>query len=869
MHLPDTQSRGSRAPALRLRTIPLAAAALAATAAIGAAQMTTTTETLYTTTADFQQGTLVNVNADMPPDQLQLNEVQGEMPFLFVPASGRGTILRVDATTGDILGEYMSAPEPNEDDPSRTSVDSAGNCWAVNRAEDTLGLFGTAVKIGIVIGGTRTDASGSPDPTGGYLAPPFIYSTAEDRDGDGLIRTSMGLGDVLAWDDPNDGGMGGGPANGLSAEDECILLYQRTDCTNMRHVSIDANDDVWVGGYPQFQPNCFQRLASTDGQILETVVTVGACGGFSGIVDSAGTLWSSSPSQGSVMRYVPGSGGPVDCLAAGTGPSGIAEDSSGVIWVGGGDELRRFDPSGAEIMPTYTVPGAGGIRHVTVTADDDVWAASFDTNQVYRVDQSGSVVATIATGQTPNGLSVDSLGYVWVVNLEDDNVQRIDPATNAVDMTVSLGAGALPFNPSQFTGSLNVGGLLRMGDWTVTQEGSENDADWTRIAWTSEELSGSLIEVFARAANSMADLPNETYVQVTNGADPMLMGRFIQVQARFDKAPSMEVSPVLFDLTIDQTTETTDMGDCETYNRRHAGSLLLYPEFDNRDGVVSVLTITDVDCAGEDVDVEFVYIDETDCEEFNRTDRLTPCDTLTVITNFHNPEDEQGYVYAFAKDPLTGQPTKHDSLTGHLLILSGLEAFEYAVNPLVFAASVDSGPTDLDGDGVRDLDGEEYEMAPDEILVPRFLGQGQVPRANGGVGESELILIGLTGGQEFTTRVDFLIYNDNEEVFSSEYEFYCWDKPSLLDISGVFANDFLQNWTDDDPDEILGAGGLESGWMRIDGAVAASTAVSIADPAFYAVLVERIGSFAAADLPFELCSQDNGDLLPSGVQGDQ
>jgi hypothetical protein len=51
--------------------------------------------------------------------------------------------------------------------------------------------------------------------------------------------------------------------------------------------------------------------------------------------------------------------------------------------------------------------------------------------------------------------------------------------------------------------------------------------------------------------------------------------------------------------------------------------------------------------------------------------------------------------------------------------------------------------------------------------------------------------------------------------------------------------------------------------------VAASTAVSIADPAFYAVLVERIGSFAAADLPFELCSQDNGDLLPSGVQGDQ
>jgi hypothetical protein len=160
-------------------------------------------------------------------------------------------------------------------------------------------------------------------------------------------------------------------------------------------------------------------------------------------------------------------------------------------------------------------------------------------------------------------------------------------------------------------------------------------------------------------------------------------------------------------------------------------------------------------------------------------------------------------------------------------------------------------------------------MAPDVILIPRFLGQGgNRPEAIGVGAHSRLILIGLTGGQEFTTRVDFLIYNDNEEVFSSEHEFFCWEKPYLLDISGVFANNFLRNWTNDDPDEILGATQLESGWMRIDGAVATSTAISIADPAFYAVLVEHIGSYGAADLPFEFCSQDNGDLLATGIFGD-
>ncbi|RLA51020.1 MAG: hypothetical protein DRQ65_08360, partial [Gammaproteobacteria bacterium] len=207
---------------------------------------------------------------------------------------------------------------------------------------------------------------------------------------------------------------------------------------------------------------------------------------------------------------------------------------------------------------------------------------------------------------------------------------------------------------------------------------------------------------------------------------------------------------------------------------RNPGSLLLYPEFDNREGEVTLLTVTNTATSGDDITVEFVYIgrfgqngNDVNCEEFNRNAVLTPNDTLTLITNYHNPQHEQGYVYVFAKDD-AGAPVEHDYLIGSLMTIDGIDKFEYSMNPV----SYEGFGGDLNGNGLRDMDGLEYEQNPEEILVPRYLGQG-------GSYQSELIFIGLTGGAAFSTTVDFLIYNDNEEVFSSEYTFECWDRVRL------------------------------------------------------------------------------------------
>ncbi|HIG12387.1 MAG TPA: tandem-95 repeat protein [Planctomycetes bacterium] len=308
---------------------------------------------------------------------------------------------------------------------------------------------------------------------------------------------------------------------------------------------------------------------------------------------------------------------------------------------------------------------------------------------------------------------------------------------------------------------------------------------------------------------------------------------------------------------------------CLTADRRAPGSLLLIPEFDNRADVVSVITVSNT--GDQEIVVKFAYRSESDCSEFARDETLTANDTLSLIANFHNPQMERGFCYITALCPNSNsnEPVAYNHLIGQILVVDGLESFSYGINAVSFrgvggaaGTNCPSMPlTELNGNGNHDLDGLEYEMAPDSLCVPRFFGQNEDY-------SSELIMISLTGGAHFETTLDFLVYNDNEEEFSTEYTFTCWDRVALAGISNLFSSEFLVESTSHDPNEVLGAEHIETGWMRIDGGIAQSTATSIQDPAFYAVLVEMVSPDRfVADLPFEFCTQDNGSFYPGGLDG--
>src|SRR6187402_3840327 len=197
---------------------------------------------------------------------------------------------------------------------------------------------------------------------------------------------------------------------------------------------------------------------------------------------------------------------------------------------------------------------------------------------------------------------------------------------------------------------------------------------------------------------------------------------------------------------------------------RNPGSLLLFPEFDSRTANVTLLTVTNTNSDftpngtgfNGSVRVEFVYIgkyapggNEINCLETNREHLLTPNDTLTLLAYAHNPQQEQGFVYVFAKNPTTGQAIVFNHLVGNAVTVNGLWSLDYSMNPVSFLG-IGSGAgttTDVDGDGIRDLDGTEYENVTDEVYIPRFLGQG-------GQFNSELILVGLAGGRAFDTIVN-------------------------------------------------------------------------------------------------------------------
>jgi len=114
----------------------------------------------YTVDEDFDEGSLINVSHDAVPDQLQLLDQGEAFNFIWVAASSRGTIVKIDTETGAILGEYLSSPDFMGRNPSRTTVDANGNVWAGNRNEASGGQ-GSIVHIGLLENGQCVDRNGN------------------------------------------------------------------------------------------------------------------------------------------------------------------------------------------------------------------------------------------------------------------------------------------------------------------------------------------------------------------------------------------------------------------------------------------------------------------------------------------------------------------------------------------------------------------------------------------------------------------------------------------------------------------------------------------------------------------------------------
>lgn len=467
-----------------------------------------------------QSETLVNVVRD--GNVLRLDDTVQAFGFLWVAVSSKGTIVKIDTDTGATLGEYRTAPNWQPRNPSRTTVDKNGSVWAGNRDGNSV------VYIGLLENGQ-----------------------CEDRNGNGVIDTSQGLGDIRTWTNT-----GGADTNGgvSTAADECILHYVRVSSKGTRHLSVDANNDVWVSG---ITGRHFDLIDGSTGTIKRKEQSVGY-GGYGGLIDSQGVIWSAR----SLLRWdtsLPLSG------ANGVNWKGYSHDSYGLcigpdgyVWNTAtyGNWIRKYSPSG-ELVGTYR-HGNYRAQGCVVDQNGHVWVAhSLYYKTVGHLKPDGSFVGNIQVGSGPTGVAVDSAGKIWATNFYGRTVARIDPTlgpkgpdgvtpVGAVDFT-SVNLGGNLYNYSDMTGS-TLEGAPDNGTWTIDYDSGESTSEWGRVAWTGRVCGDGALTV--RTASSQDGTSFGPLVPVRSGEDfDVPDGRHIKVSVAFRRSSKGE-SPEIYELAL-------------------------------------------------------------------------------------------------------------------------------------------------------------------------------------------------------------------------------------------------------------------------------------------------------------------------------
>ena len=508
---------------------------------VGAAQAGNFT---FTNDADWDTGNFASTNSGPPgaDDQVQLDpNIVTQFDFIWVAASGRDGAVLIDidhvdpdgistladsaAGNGAVLGEYRTAPQGQPGNPSRTTVDLNGDVWIGNRNAASGG--GSAVKI-------TSNPGVGPTSTGVWNGATF---------------------DRLEWDNAGGADTNGGTS---TADDVAITQYIRTDSTNNRTIAIDKNNNVWIGGLG----NRWHNAYTEDGVKIGGTSTTQE-GGYGGLIDGNGILWSSDWSNFTIARYDTNAPDPASSylgsVTTGGSSYGLGIDSGGNIWNShfNSGTVSKLDSSGT-LLGTFNLGlGTGSeSRGVAVTPDDNVWVASTTKDTVTRLDNNGNVLAQIVVGDGPTGVSVDSNGKVWVTNREDDDVVRIDPTTNMVDLRVELGSNANPYNYSDMTGSVSGGITNPTGNWVsgAIDSGSALTI-WEQVFWNQEAEgdipAGTTLDVQLRVADTEAGLAGLAWTPFASGDAVGLQGQYAQIRAVFTRQGTPGApTPVLSDVTL-------------------------------------------------------------------------------------------------------------------------------------------------------------------------------------------------------------------------------------------------------------------------------------------------------------------------------
>lgn len=499
----------------------------------------------YTIDADFDEGTLVGLEHDTIHDQLQLTTHVSTDPIMWIANAGEDTISKWDTENNIELARYHTwfGPPASHDawsgpSPSRTAVDADGNGYVANRHFD--GKPADVIKI---LAESWIDRNGN-----------GVMDTSYDVNNDGRITPD----EMLPMTDTN----GNGKIDDDEIQDERIAWVVSVGPANGlgRSLAIDTNSNIWLGLY---NTKAYYKISGVDGNILAGPIDVSPNTPYGALVDKNGILWGASlgytllkldTNTNTKLNVYDHSAYNIDYGIA----LGYDEDDNTHVYQGGryGNTYIEFDSA----TETFSTPAAikYSVFGIATDANGNIVASNIYTGSVTKFAPDGSVIwsAAAQVSSEARGTVVDSDDNVWVIHRGANKLSKFR-GSDGTPLGV-FNTGLYPYTYSDATG-LSLRGSMGFGTWTVIYDSESASTSWGRVSWNSDVPAGANIDVQIRTGDTEEGLQMATYQPISNGNDFSATGRYIQIKTRLTASPTKE-SPILYDLTVEPTTENSISG---------------------------------------------------------------------------------------------------------------------------------------------------------------------------------------------------------------------------------------------------------------------------------------------------------------------
>lgn len=186
-------------------------------------------------------------------------------------------------------------------------------------------------------------------------------------------------------------------------------------------------------------------------------------------------------------------------------PQGLATNPTGtLVYVAnsGTGNLSVIDTKSNTIVSSIPTLGA---REVAINSSGTFAYVTGAENSVYVINTStNSVVDTIAVGELPNGISVNSTGkYVYVANRLSNDLSVIDTSTNTVVATIPVGA-----NPYSVVTNAT-GTVAYVANWDDKSISVVNTSSYSVIATVPLSASPLSLAINPAGTSVCVTMPND------------------------------------------------------------------------------------------------------------------------------------------------------------------------------------------------------------------------------------------------------------------------------------------------------------------------------------------------------------------------